>query len=470
MSLTSPAHSMQALQESPSLPRRVSNTNNSILKRSENQRRPSLRLATSSLYKWPSKSSDKKQKTGKHRSLAKDRFMPSLSHPLKRASSLMLQLAASENREQEKPTVQKNPMIDAVKLDKLTTACGISMPKRIDLTPKKYPVSRELPKNPEKTLDAPRLVQDFYLNLLDWSTENIVAIALHRKLFLYNATSGAVDVGPALHRSQHICSVVFTESNVVATGSSMGVVELWDVNESCSLRKFKVSEHRVGSLSYTSQVLVSGSKSGDVFVHDVRVKEDYVQKLEGHSLEVCGIKCRDLNVLATGSNDNTVKIWDLRMESARSTLAAHESAVKALAWCPWQSSLLATGGGLLDRKIRFWNTSNDLCVNQVDTFSQVTSVVWDPNSHEILSAHGFPDSCISIWDYPSLVPVAEIAGDPGQDGRILYTALSPDHQSLAVASADGKLRFWKCFLGNSKKSNLSEQKRTLSIDFRPNFR
>jgi len=39
----------------------------------------------------------------------------------------------------------------------------------------------------------------------------------------------------------------------------------------------------------------------------------------------------------------------------RYSLLGHKAAVKALAWCPWQRNLLATGGGTNDQTMRFWN-------------------------------------------------------------------------------------------------------------------
>ena len=53
------------------------------------------------------------------------------------------------------------------------------------------------------------------------------------------------------------------------------------------------------------------------------------------------------------------------------SLAGHQAAVKALAWCPFQSNLLATGGGTADRTIRFWNTCTGAQLNSIDTGSQV---------------------------------------------------------------------------------------------------
>lgn len=44
---------------------------------------------------------------------------------------------------------------------------------------------------------------------------------------------------------------------------------------------------------------------------------------------------------------------------------------QALAWCPWQSNVLATGGGTSDRHIRMWNVCSGTCLSTVDTHSQV---------------------------------------------------------------------------------------------------
>lgn len=77
-------------------------------------------------------------------------------------------------------------------------------------------------------------------------------------------------------------------------------------------------------------------------------------KLEGHRGEVCGLK-HDPCGLASGSNDNLAMIWDITAGKVKHQLQGHKAAVKALAWCPWQRNLLATGGGSSDKTMRFWN-------------------------------------------------------------------------------------------------------------------
>lgn len=51
----------------------------------------------------------------------------------------------------------------------------------------KNKVGRHIPQSPERILDAPEMVNDYYLNLLDWSDSNILAVALGPHLYLWNA-------------------------------------------------------------------------------------------------------------------------------------------------------------------------------------------------------------------------------------------------------------------------------------------
>lgn len=43
---------------------------------------------------------------------------------------------------------------------------------------------RKISKNPQKILDAPGLQDDYYLNLMDWSSQNMLAIGLENTVYL----------------------------------------------------------------------------------------------------------------------------------------------------------------------------------------------------------------------------------------------------------------------------------------------
>ncbi len=137
-----------------------------------------------------------------------------------------------------------------------------------------------------------------------------------------------------------------------------------------------------------------------------------------------------------------------------------------MAWCPWQLSLLATGGGTADKHIHIWNTTTGSNVSSVDTGSQVTSIMWSTTYKEFVSAHGYPDNQLSVYSYSSLTRVADI---PAHESRILHAVLSPDGQTVATTAGDENLKFWKVFEHQKKtpapapEDDLSTAYKKLSI-------
>ena len=72
---------------------------------------------------------------------------------------------------------------------KTPTKPAVSSPidqfKKAPSTKKRKSITRYLPNGPSKILDAPELIDDYYLNLLSWGQQNIVAIALNRSVYLW---------------------------------------------------------------------------------------------------------------------------------------------------------------------------------------------------------------------------------------------------------------------------------------------
>lgn len=73
----------------------------------------------------------------------------------------------------------------------------------------------------------------------------------------------------------------------------------------------------------------------------------------------------------------------------------------------------------------------------------MTSLVFNPHSREILSSHGYPDNQLSIWTYPTLSKVVDIT--QAHEYRVLHSCISPDGTTVATASSDENLKFWKVF-------------------------
>ncbi|KAE8133382.1 cell cycle regulatory protein [Aspergillus pseudotamarii] len=94
----------------------------------------------------------------------------------------------------------------------------------------------------------------------------------------------------------------------------------------------------------------------------------------------------------------------------------HSAAVKAIAFAPWQPSLLATGGGSNDRAIHFYHTPSGACLATINVYAQVTSLIWSKTRREIVATFGFAQPehpfRIAVFAWPSCEQIAAIPWGP----------------------------------------------------------
>ena len=88
----------------------------------------------------------------------------------------------------------------------------------------------------------------------------------------------------------------------------------------------------------------------------------------------------------------------------------HGGAVKAIAFCPWQEGLVATGGGLTDRCIHFFHTTSGSALATIYVAAQVTGLIWSRTRHEIAATFGHGSSShntrVAVYTWPECKQVA----------------------------------------------------------------
>jgi len=321
--------------------------------------------------------------------------------------------------------------------------------------------SRKISKIPFKVLDAPELQDDFYLNLVDWSSQNVLSVGLGACVYLWSAcTSQVTKLCDLTQDGDTVTSVSWSErGNFVAVGTHGGYVQVWDVMANKRVNVLEGHTARVGALAWNGDNLSSGSRDRLILQRDVRTPPlASERRLVGHRQEVCGLKWSpDNQYLASGGNDNKLFVWNSSMTQPVHTFTEHLAAVKAIAWSPHHHGLLASGGGTADRCIRFWNTLTGQAMQSVDTGSQVCNLAWSKHSSELVSTHGYSQNQILVWKYPSLVQVAKLTG---HHYRVLYLAMSPDGEAIVTGAGDETLRFWNVF---SKARSQKEAKSALNL-------
>ncbi|KAI8874092.1 WD40 repeat-like protein [Ramicandelaber brevisporus] len=338
-------------------------------------------------------------------------------------------------------------------------------------------------RSPVRILDAPSIVDNFYLNLLDWSKTNVIAVGLVDKVYLWDATTATVSLLADISSNDRtampsngpkiVTSVSWMQrGSHLAIGSSSGVVQLWDVTKQRCVRTMTGHSDRVGAMAWRDHVLCTSSRDKIVAYRDVRAPEHYQLRFEAHTDEVCGIKWNSTGTslgsyLATASNDNSVHIYDHRAlksnlagpgSSGTSRLSVmplhdlkgHDGGIKAIDWSPHESGVLASGGGTTDKTIRMWDAiTTGSCRSVTKTTAQVCNIGWSRTSQELISTHGYNDNSISVWRYPDMKQLVHLRS---HRARVLYMAMSPDGQTVATAAPDETLRLWDIFPPSKKNA------------------
>ncbi|XP_073536435.1 cell division cycle protein 20 homolog B isoform X2 [Phyllobates terribilis] len=301
---------------------------------------------------------------------------------------------------------------------------------------------------PEVKIHVPGLRNDYYLNLLDWNSENLVALGLQSAAYIWNSENNKLAQTIPLHSpSTYVSSVSWISTgSCLAVGTSNGEVQLWDIETQKRLRNMLGHMSVVGAISWNQHIVSSGSRLGHIHHHDVRMAEHHTGTL-CHKQGICSLKWSPSEKhLASGSSDGLLNIWPYDPGSSKISTPIHSmvhpTAVKAMNWCPWLSDTLAVGGGMSDGHIRIWNMTNGIITNSVNTNpqDQICSIHWLPDTRELITGHGSSRNQMTIWQYPSLLKVTDVYG---HGGRVLHLALSPDQKRIFSAAANETCFIWK---------------------------
>ncbi|KAK6205375.1 WD40-repeat-containing domain protein [Scheffersomyces amazonensis] len=303
-------------------------------------------------------------------------------------------------------------------------------------------------------LQAPGLRNDFYSNLISWSSKtNKVAVGLGTTTYLW-ATDNEVEQ-IQLDSQSLITAVSCSKDDLIVIANARGYLYIIKQPENIVVTTHNVQGKCIFCIEWFSSGLrfLAGNELGEVHIFEIQrhfLGTEIIERncFKCHQQQICGLALNnDNSQLAVGANDNCCSIWDINcnLSTQLKYVLPHNAAVKAIAFCPWTNSLLATGGGSKDRKIRFWHTKSGTKLNEVATHGQITSLIWSKYRKEIAATFGFgsdnKSSLLYIYSYPLMKPIVEVPSIPNL--RILSSSCSPDFCSICVAANDSTVRIYK---------------------------
>ncbi|MFW9259972.1 protein kinase domain-containing protein [Nostoc sp. CALU 546] len=252
--------------------------------------------------------------------------------------------------------------------------------------------------------------------------------------------------------SQAVKSVTFSpDGKILATASDDKTIKLWQVETLEEICTLLGHSHAVKSVAFSpdGQILASGSWDKTIKLWDVNTGTE-ICTITGHQLQVNSVAFSPQGqLLASASYDRTIRLWQISAlagshkelqnrpcYSLLSTLSGHAWAVLTVAFSP-DGKILATGSD--DNTIKLWdvNTGQLICTLVGHSWS-VVAVAFTADGETLLSASC--DKTVKLWRVSTAEEIVTLSGHVDSVSAVAVNKVT---QLIASGSRDKTIKLWQ---------------------------
>jgi WD40 repeat protein len=258
--------------------------------------------------------------------------------------------------------------------------------------------------------------------------------------------------------TNEVCSVAFSpDGHTLACVSLDQSVRLWDARTGQCLKAWYGNTDWAFPVAFSpippslpcsrgvGGILASGSNDKTVKLWDWQTG-NCISSLEGHTDFIYGIAFSpDGQILASASTDSSVRLWNIPIAQCFQILLGHTDWLYTVAFHP-QGKILATGSA--DCTAKLWDITTGQCLKTLSEHSdKILGMDWSPDGQ--ILATGSADQSVKLWDYGTGNCISTLQG---HDSRVYSTIFSPNGQTIATCSTDQTVKLWDWQTGKCLKT------------------
>jgi WD40 repeat protein/serine/threonine protein kinase len=218
----------------------------------------------------------------------------------------------------------------------------------------------------------------------------------------------------------------------------------------------------VASVAFSpdGKTAISGSDDTTLRLWDVATHQT-IRTFEGHQAGVTSVAFSpDGKTVISGSTDKTMILWDVATGQSIRSFTGHDDEVKSVAFSPDGKTVLS---GSADTTLKLWDVATGQAIRTYEGHTQeVNQVVFSPDGKTALSAS--TDTDLVLWDIATAKPIRRFSGHKEDADSV---AFSPDGKTALSGSADWSMILWDVATGQPIRTFLGHTRSVYDVTFSP---
>ena len=280
----------------------------------------------------------------------------------------------------------------------------------------------------------------------------IVSGSEDKTIRLWDAASGKLIGQPLKGHAGSVFSAAFSrDGRRIVSGSADKTVRVWDATSGKPIgNPFKGHSNGVIRVAYSpdDKHIVSTSWDKTLRLWDAASGKPIGRPFKGHTNGIFSAEFSpDGRRILSGSGDNTLRVWDVAsggIVGAPINLTMDATSGTSFSEAIWSSAYRPDGqhfvSGSQDNTLRIWNAKSSKQIRILHGHTgPVWSVAYSPDGRRIIS--GSEDSTVRVWN----AETGKLIGSPlqGHTLDVYSVAYSPDGNRIVSSSKDQTVRVWE---------------------------